>query len=183
MECSIPKSRLVMFLVFSLVISAVSLAGLFVPWEGARTIAILFLVLGGIASLLMARRLWVGGSDLLLNDKGILDRRTGLCVRWSEVRRLSVVLQDAQGNRVQYLAIEVADPDKHLSGLSKLSSKLDEKQGIPPLHVEFGLLWPGLNEVCDYIQRQLGITVHNWQNPATAPGAYVQPRPDPRRRN
>lgn len=183
MECSVPKQRLVMFLVFFLVVSGVSLVGLFVPWEGVRGIAILFLAIFGIASLLMARRLWVGGSDLLLNDKGILDRRTGLCVRWSEVRRLSVVRQDSQGHRVQYLAIEVADPDKHLSGLSKLSSKLDEKQGIPPLHVEFGLLWPGLDEVCDYIQRQMGITVHNWQNPATAQGEHLQPRPDPHRRN
>ena len=183
MECSIPKRGLVMMFVLSLVISGVSIAGLATPWEGVRGIALMFLAIFGIGSLLMAHRLWVGGADLILNDKGILDRRTGLAVRWSEVRRLSVVNVDVQGHPMRYLAIDVLDPDKHLSGWNMVGAKLNQMAGVPPLHVEFGLLRPGLDDVCDYIQRRLGIAVQNWQNSATAPGDYVQPRPAPGRRN
>jgi hypothetical protein len=82
---------------------------------------------------------------------------------------------------VRYLAIDVLDPAKHLSGWRAVSSKLDQMAGVPPLNIEFGLLWPGIDDVCEYIQQWLGIPVHNWQNPATAPGEYVQPRPDPGR--
>ena len=87
-----------------------------------------------------------------MNEIGIEDRRQALgVVEWADIKRVSI--RALLG--VEFLAIDVADPEKYLSRMSSLNrwrSESHVQKGYPPIAISYELLDPPLDQVLEFIQ-------------------------------
>jgi hypothetical protein len=108
-------------------------------------------ILYGIVAVICLRLYFRKGPQVVLNKEGIEDKRQALgVIPWNEIRRFSVhSLHD-----VQFLSIDVADPDKYLSRLTRwnrFGSTSLLKNGFPAIAISFVHLDRSLDEVWSFI--------------------------------
>lgn len=151
MECYPSKVKLLGLLGLTCALVGMSyfcttLPGLFpkmVGWIGVG-----FFGLGFIALPVMFFRT---GPQVVINDKGIEDRRGKIgVIRWEDIRSLSI----GSVNSAKFLCVELSDPERYLSRLSRwgrLLAVANEALGFPALNIGFSGLSPGLKEVWAYL--------------------------------
>ncbi|MBI3862590.1 MAG: hypothetical protein HY290_11925 [Planctomycetia bacterium] len=116
-------------------------------WVGWIVPAFLY----GIAAVVCLRSYFQKGPQVVLNREGIEDTRQALgVIPWKEIRRFSIhSLHD-----VEFLSVEVADPDKYLSQLTwwnRFGSTSLVKKGFPAIAISFVHLDPSLDEVWQFL--------------------------------
>jgi hypothetical protein len=87
------------------------------------------------------------GPQVVINDEGLEDRRGKIgVIRWEDIRSLSI----ASVYSAKFLCVELSDPEKYFSRLSRWGRWLaaaTETVGFPALTIGFSGLRPGLKEV------------------------------------
>ncbi len=151
MECYPSKVKLLGLLGLTCVMVAVSYLCTTLPSLLPQTvgwIGVAFFGLGFIAFPVMFFRT---RPQVVINDEGIEDRRMKIgVIRWEEIRSLSI----GSVNSAKFLCVELSDPEKYLSRLSRWGRRLaaaNEALGFPALNISFSGLSPGLKEVWTYL--------------------------------
>lgn len=91
------------------------------------------------------------GPQVVLNEEGIEDRRQALgVIPWEDIRWFAINTL----HEVEFLSIEVADPDKYLARLTwwnRFGSSSLVRKGLPAIAISFVHLDPSLDEVWQFI--------------------------------
>lgn len=102
-------------------------------WNAAL---LLFVPTFGIATAALVRRVLDPRPALVVDERGIRDRRSGVDVAWRDVRRIHVWRQQMKTTRVDWIALDVVDPEKARPGVLNRSPALKavaRAMGAPPV--------------------------------------------------
>ena len=101
-----------------------------------NAVLLLFVPTFGIATVALVRRVLDPRPALVVDERGIRDRRTGVDVAWRDVRRIHVWRQQLKTTHVDWIALDVADPDAARPGVLNRNAALKavaRAMGAPPV--------------------------------------------------
>lgn len=102
-------------------------------WNAAL---LLFVPTFGTATAALVRRVIDPRPALVVDERGVRDRRTGVDVAWRDVRRIHVWRQQLKTTHVDWIALDVADPDAARPGVLNRNAALKavaRAMGAPPV--------------------------------------------------
>jgi hypothetical protein len=92
------------------------------------------------------------GPQVVINDKGIEDRRMKIgVIPWEDIRSLSIRSVES----TKFLCVELFEPERYLSRLPRWTRPVrvaSKALGLPALTIGFSGLSPGLKEVWAYLR-------------------------------
>ena len=90
-------------------------------WNAAL---LLFIPTFAVATAALVRRVLDPRPALVADERGIRDRRTGVDVAWRDVRGIHVWRQQLKNTHVDWIALDVADPDAARPGVLNRNAAL-----------------------------------------------------------
>jgi hypothetical protein len=112
----------------------------------------------GIATAALVRRVLDPRPALVVDERGIRDRRTGVDVAWRDVRRIHVWRQQLKTTHVDWIALDVADPDAARPGVLNRNAALKavaRAMGAPPVLLQTSDLAMPQDALLAELQRRL----------------------------
>lgn len=152
MECraSLPQTIGIVVLLTSLACALYLLTRIREPipiiigWVGAFIL--------GFVAIRVLFQLLRGDLRIIISDLGIDDRRGGIgLMRWEEIRTIWIQSQALNA----FMCIDVGDPEPYLAHLPwyrRWTAKANVALGFSPITLNFGLLYPGLEEAMAHIR-------------------------------
>ena len=124
-------------------------------WNAAL---LLFVPTFAIATVALVRRVLDPRPALVVDERGIRDRRTGVDVAWHDVRRIHVWRQQLKTTHVDWIALDVADPDAARPGVLNRNPALKavaRAMGAPPVLLQTSDLTMPQDALLAELQRRL----------------------------
>ena len=148
-ERSIPKTAVRLALLLLIGVCCLVASRLFIfDLETVLKIAVGW----GIVMIVITRRLFHGGPNVVIDEHGINDLRTSWGLfRWNEI----VALSKFTFNNSPCLCIELVNEQARIATLSwwaRFIIRLNRHYGLPAVFVDFTCLTPGLAEACRYLE-------------------------------
>ena len=101
-----------------------------------NAVLLLFVPTFGLATAALVRRVLDPRPALVIDDRGVRDRRTGVDASWQDVERIHVWRQQLKSTHVDWIALDVTDPARVRPGALNQSAALKaiaSAMGAPPV--------------------------------------------------